>query len=317
MRRFAALALVLLLGIGAVALVHAGGSEGEVAAVVAVDYGYSEPVAVAINGYSGHAMEPFLTRDRRYLFFNNRNDPKDQTDLHVARRVDETMFTYLGPLTSANSLELDGVPSADVQGRFYFISTRAYEASGNTLWTGQLQETSVSGVRPLSTNFTPKKLLRLNIDMEISADGDTLYVAENRWDLLRSVPATSDIAMAQRVGDRFERLPNSDRLMRKINSTALEFAPATSADQLSLYFTRLDMKRLRKKRADAFMVMVATRADRQSPWGAPKRISAISGHVEAPTVTPDGCALYFHRNHAGTFGIYFTRRVGCRQPDPS
>jgi hypothetical protein len=307
----AVLAIMLPFGLGAIALLdaHDPGKAPEIA--VGSDTSFSSPVSIAIEGYSGHAMEPFLTRDGRFLFFNNRNDPKDQTDLHVARRVSDLRFTYLGPMAGANSSALDGVASADVQGRFYFVSTREYDAKGNTLWAGRLEKTRLINAHPLRTDFTPKELLRLNIDMEISADGDTLYVAENRWDLLRSVPATSDIAMASRNGEVFERLPQSDRLMQNINSNVLEFAPATSTDQLTFYFTRLDMKRLRKKQRDAFMVMVSTRPDRASAWGVPKRIAAISGHVEAPTVATDGCSLYFHRNDAGMFGIYFTRRIGC------
>ena len=30
---------------------------------------------VTILGYNDHAMEPFISRDRKYLFFNHSNDP--------------------------------------------------------------------------------------------------------------------------------------------------------------------------------------------------------------------------------------------------
>jgi hypothetical protein len=36
---------------------------------------FQTPEDVSIAGYDGEAMEPFLTRDRRYLLFNNRNEP--------------------------------------------------------------------------------------------------------------------------------------------------------------------------------------------------------------------------------------------------
>jgi len=32
--------------------------------------GFGAPQRVTIRGYDGHAMEPFLTRDGRYLMFN-------------------------------------------------------------------------------------------------------------------------------------------------------------------------------------------------------------------------------------------------------
>src|SRR5262245_8811408 len=46
---------------------------------------------VSIEGYDGEAMEPFLTRDGRYLFFNSRNDTND-TNLYFARRKDDATF---------------------------------------------------------------------------------------------------------------------------------------------------------------------------------------------------------------------------------
>ena len=275
------------------------------------DPDYSPPRMVQVLGYNGHMMEPFLTRDGRLLFFNNRNDPSDQTDLHVAQRMDDTSFRYLGPLTGANSAELDGVASLDARGNFYFVSTRDYASTGNTLWAGRFTGTGVAEVHPLVTDFTPKKLLRLNIDLEISADGDTLYVAENRWNLLRGVPATSDITMARRDGARFIRLPYANAMMSNINTDKLEFAPATSRDGLTLYFTRLDMKALRKKRPGAFATLRATRPDTSSPWGIPQPVSVVTGHAEGPSVTPDGCGLYFHRKDGEIFHLYFTRDRAC------
>ena len=42
-------------------------------------FGAAQPVTIL--GYADHAMEPFLSRDGAILFFNNRNDPPEQTDL--------------------------------------------------------------------------------------------------------------------------------------------------------------------------------------------------------------------------------------------
>lgn len=36
---------------------------------------YADPQPVAIEGYDDHAMEPFLSRDGRHLYFNNSNHP--------------------------------------------------------------------------------------------------------------------------------------------------------------------------------------------------------------------------------------------------
>ena len=274
--------------------------------------GFGVPAAVEISGYAGDAMEPFLSRDGRLLFFNTRNGPHDQTDLQVARAESDLRFVYLGPLAGANSASLDGVASLDRAGHFFFISNRSYGATGTTLWTGELVNGRVTNARPLATDFTPKKLLRLNIDMEISADGQTLYVAENRWDLLRSRPATSDLAMATKVGERFVRDPDSDRLLKAVNTPALEYAPATSADQLTLYFTRMDWTKVNSAPDQAFAILMSRRASTNSAWQTPVRINTTAGHVEAPTVSPDGCRLYYHANTEAGFRLFTVKRRDCR-----
>jgi hypothetical protein len=299
---------IAVLCIGLMAAAFSGCAARRAPSPIAVTTAFLPAEAVMVDGYDGHAMEPFLSRDGTLLFFNNRNDPADQTELHVARRISDLHFAYVGPVEGANSSGLDGVASMDRTGHFYFISTRDYDATGNTLWTGRWTGRAVSGVTPMATDFTPRRLLRLNIDMEISADGDTLYVAENRWDLLRNALASSDIAMARRVSGRFERLANSDALLARINTGALEFAPSTSADERTLYFTRLNMRAFRRGDANAFMTFVSTRRDRTMPWGEPRRIAAITGHAEAPTSSVDGCALYFHQLVDGRFRLFRTQR---------
>ena len=270
---------------------------------------FGTPEAVTISGYGSNAMEPFLSRDGRWLFFNTRNGPQDQTDLHVARRGGELSFTYVGPLTGANSAKLDGVASVDRRGHFYFVSTRNYDATGNTLWTGHLHDGRVDDVRPLATDFTPRRALRLNIDMEISADGETLYFTENRWDIVHARPATSNLAMATRTGDRFVRRRDSDVLMRAINTPALEYAPATSADQLTLYFTRMDSAKTSDR---AFAILMSRRSSTNAAWQAPVRIATIAGYVEAPTVSPDGCRLFYHAATASGFRLFSVKRRDCR-----
>lgn len=292
--------VALALGMGAV-------GRGEPASVLPEDRSFGPPQPVEIAGYSGDAMEPFLTRDGRWLLFNTRNGPRDQTDLMLARRIDDRHYAFVGPLAGANSAALDGVPSVDRAGRLFFVSTRDYGRTGNTLWTGHFSDGKASDVRPLQTNFTRKRLLRLNIDLEITADGDELYVAENRWNLFRGRPATSDIAVARRVGDRFERRPDSDRLMRAINGPALDYAPATSTDRLTLYFTRWDPRISR----NVPHILVAHRTSVDSPWESPRLLAAASDFVEGATVTPDDCAILYHARIAEQYRLFMVRRARC------
>src|ERR1700722_9366297 len=85
-------------------LAGCGGSSGSgaVSAPPTTYDAFANPTLVAISGYSGDAMEPFISKDGQYLFFNNRNDPSINTDLFYAARVDDATFTFLGPVAGAN-----------------------------------------------------------------------------------------------------------------------------------------------------------------------------------------------------------------------
>src|SRR5262245_14073518 len=88
---------------------------------------FSHPERITIRNYSGHAMEPFMTRDGRYLFFNNSNDPSVNTNLHCAERINDLTFEYKGEVAGVNTRALEGVPTMDKNGDFYFVSTRSYK----------------------------------------------------------------------------------------------------------------------------------------------------------------------------------------------
>jgi len=301
---------MLALGVVAVSLAAFARPDGEPA--LAIDDSFTAPQLISIAGYTGDAMEPFLTRDGRWLLFNNRNGPKDQTDLMAARRTDDTHFTFVGPLTGANSGSLDGVASVDRAGHFFFVSNRDYDRSGNTLWTGNFADGQVRDARPLVTDFTPRKLLRLNIDLEVSADGEELYVAENRWDLFRRRPGSSHLAVANRAISAtnqpiFVRRADSDALFAALRSGALDYAPATSIDRLTLYFTRWQAGRS----GAVPHILVVRRATTRSAWGSPRLLGAASGFVEGPTVTPDGCGILYHAKVGEAYRLFLVRRKVC------
>ncbi|MGF1544402.1 MAG: hypothetical protein ACFB00_07880 [Parvularculaceae bacterium] len=288
-----------------------------VRAAVAGSADFEPPVDVAIDGHDGHAMEPFVSRDGRWLFFNDRNQPQDQTDLHVATRVDATRFDYLGRLQGANSEALDGVPSMDRSGRFFFVSPRSYDETKNTLWRGRFDDGRLADVRPLAGDASRRKPFWLNIDAEVSADGETLYVVESRWRVFGGGIKSADILLARRGDDDAFRRPDDGGgggggTFEAINTDLLEFAPATTSDERTLYFTRVDRKALREGREDGFGIFVAERSSRTEPFGAPQRIEAINGYVEAPTVGPDGCAIYFHKRVDGVFRIQLAEKTDCR-----
>ena len=84
---------------------------------------YVRPEPVVISGYEGSAMEPFISPDGHYLFFNNENDPNVNTNLHFADRLGKLSFRYLGELPGVNSPVLDAAPSMDAAGHFYYAKS--------------------------------------------------------------------------------------------------------------------------------------------------------------------------------------------------
>jgi len=263
-----------------------------------VEYrGFGAPQRVAIRGYSGDAMEPFIARDGRYLFFNNSNDPKVDTNLHYAERIDELTFDYRGEVTGANSKALDGVASMDRAGNFFFISTRSYAESLSTLYRGRFAHGSLTGVE-LVAGVSLQRRGMVMFDAEVSPGGEVIFVVDGEF-RGGPHPSSADIAVVVREGAGFRRHPASAEFMRNVNTAALEYAPAISADLLELFFTRATGHQL--------VICRSARRNREEPFGVAERVAAITGHVEAPSLSGDGRSLYYHRLDGNRFVIY---RVG-------
>jgi hypothetical protein len=259
--------------------------------------GFGEPSRVAIRGYNGDAMEPFVTRDGRFLLFNNRNDPRINTNLHYAARVDDVTFEYRGDVKGVNTPALEGVPSMDDAGNFYFISTRSYRETLSTLYRGRFKEGTVSAVE-LVAGVSLKQAGVVMFDAEISPDGSTLWLVDGAFSG-GPIPRRADIAVAVRDGAGFRRLPASAEILKNVNTAALEYAPAISRDGLELFFTRSEATPT---------IWRAARKRTNDPFALPERVAAITGFVEAPTFSPDGRALYYHKLESGRYVIYRVAR---------
>lgn len=263
---------------------------------------FGEPRRVTIRGYNGDAMEPFITKNGRYLLFNDRNDPRTNTNLHFAERVDDLTFGYRGELKGVNTPALEGVPSLDREGNLFFISTRSYPETLSTLYRGRFSDGTVSGVE-LVTGVSRRQLGIVMFDAEISADGSTLFVVDGEFSG-GPHPKTADIVIAVRDGGGFRRLPSSAELLKDVNSEALEYAPAVSSDMLELFFTRAgDLSG-----SAQLVIFRAVRQRTEEPFGMPERVIAITGYVEAPSLSGDGRSLYYHKLEGTRFVIYRVAR---------
>jgi Tol biopolymer transport system component len=260
---------------------------------------FANPQRVTIQGYDDHAMEPFISRDGKYLFFNNSNDPAVDTNLHWAERIDDLTFQYKGEIGGVNTTALEGVASMDRNSVFYFISTRSYDETSSTIYRGSFDYGTVTSVE-LAPGVSTATLGIVNFDAEISPDGNTLYFVESQFS--SSGPQNANILIATWNGSAFVRDSNSATIMKQVNTSKnLEYAPAISASGLELFFTRLEG-------SDA-VLYVATRTDASSPFGAPRKITAATGFVEGPTLSPDEDSLYYHKREGGLFVIYRVTRT--------
>ena len=78
---------------------------------------YGPEIEVTINGLIVDAMEPFISDDENYLFFNNLNSG-GTTKLFYATKVNDSTFNYVGELNGTNQLitpYLDGFADMDSQ----------------------------------------------------------------------------------------------------------------------------------------------------------------------------------------------------------
>ncbi|MBP6749580.1 MAG: hypothetical protein KA144_08075 [Xanthomonadaceae bacterium] len=299
MRRPSKRVLTVLLALSACV----GGCATDASPDAPVSYLYADPRPVTIEGYDGDAMEPFLARDGRYLFFNNSNHPSVDTNLHYAERIDDTRFRYMGEVRGANTTKLDAVATMDRQGVFYFVSLRDHEKTRDSIFRGVFRDGALTEVEAVA-GISRKKALSINFDVDISPDGARMYVVDGRFDLLWVLgPKAADIVIADRRGDGFVPAPDSAALLREVNSDVLEYAPSISADARTLLFTRL-----RRGLGAEPAIYVAQRDDPAQPFGPARRLAALEGFVEATTFSVDERAVYYHKKVGERFALFMATK---------
>jgi hypothetical protein len=265
---------------------------------------FVSPELVTITGYSGDAMEPFISRDGDYLFFNDNGGGATDKDLFYATFVDDTTFQFQGALAGANSAAVDGAPTMDDANTFYYVSAAGYSppTTYDTIYVGSWNGSAVTGVGAVAglAITTPGFL---NFDVDVSPDGSTLYFNDGYF-TGANFPDAADIAIAVDSGGGFGRDPNSTAIMANVNSDLLEYAPAISRDGLELFFTRLDPDTMTTG------IYRAERAATDSAFGVPQLVSAINGFVEGPAFSPDETSLYYHRlnTNTNTFELFRVTR---------
>jgi len=267
---------------------------------------FRNPEMVQILGYddnrgnSHDAMEPFISRDGKLLFFNKSN-AASTTNLFWATRIDAVTFQYQGEIAGDvnSSGPLNAVASMDSLGSFFFTSTRSYSSAGapgylSTLYSGPFANGAVTPVSPVAGVAAPALGL-INFDSEISASGNTLYFTQGNF--ASGTLTSTTMLVATRQGGGFAIAANSSGILKTINDQNLNYAADTSANELELFFTRTNL-------TAGPAICMATRNSTSLPFGEPRKIEAITGFAEAPSIAPDGLSLYYHvKNPSGVFII--------------
>ena len=274
---------------------------------------FGSEVEVTINGLSFDAMEPFLSPNGNYLFFNNLNDGIN-TKLYYATRVNDSTFNYVGELVGTNqtaSPHLDAVADMDIDGNFYWTSTRNYPTELNNLFHGTFSNGNVIDIGRVQGDFNMNTPGWLVMDHGISLDGQYLYFNNARFDETNCLgPCETTIGVAQKEnGSTFTTLPDSDSILQNINdANYIYYAPCISSDNLELYYTRYLKENINS--STVFEICVAVRPNALSDFSVPKVLFSepIANLIEAPSLTVDKSIIYYHQKTSDSHKIVMRYR---------
>ena len=273
---------------------------------------------VTISGLTFDAMEPFISADGNYLFFNNLNDGIN-TKLFYATRVNDSTFSYAGELNGTNQTtppHLDAVADMDSANHFYWTSTRNYPTELDNLFHGKFSSGSVSGTGRVRGDFNKGIPGWLVMDHGISYNGQFLYYNNARLNSATCTgPCETELGIAKRVNDStFAKIPESDSILKYINDTSyIYYAPCISGDNLELYYTRYPKGAITA--STPFQICVAVRNSDTAAFSVPIVLffEPLTDLIEAPTLTTDQQIMYYHRKIPGSHKIvmrYRTSPVG-------
>jgi len=275
---------------------------------------FGPEINVTINGLTFDAMEPFISSDGNYLFFNNINDGID-TKLFYATKVDDTTFTLVGEVNGTNQTtlsHLDAVADMDTNDNFYWTSTRDYPSELNNLFHGEFTNGDVTNISRVQGDFNMNTPGWLVMDHGISLDGQSLYFNNARFDEQNCQgPCETTLGIAQKINNTtFNTLPNSSTILQYVNdANYIYYAPCISSDNLELYYTRYLKDNISAN--TNFEICVAVRDNTTANFSVPTVLlsSPIANLVEAPTLTTDKNIMYYHKKTEGTHKIFMRQRT--------
>lgn len=297
----------------ALMLISCSSNDNDVSTESIIYPSFGPEIEVNIIGLSFDAMEPFLSPNGNYLFFNNLNDGIN-TKLYYATKVNDSTFNYVGELIGTNQTSnphLDAVADMDSNGNFYWTSTRDYPNELNNLFKGTFNKGIVSNIGRVQGDFNMNTPGWLVMDHGISLDGQFLYYSNARFDGTNCEgPCETQLGIAQKNNDSsFSTISNSSSILENVNdSNYIYYAPCISSDNLELYYTRYLKGEITP--STVFEICVAVRSNSLEGFSIPTVLfsETISNLIEAPTLTVEKSIIYYHRKTTSTHKIVMRYR---------
>ena len=269
---------------------------------------------VTINGLTFDAMEPFISPDGDYLFFNNLNDGIN-TKLYFATYVNDSTFTFVDEINGTNQTnpQLNAVADIDEFDNFYWTSTRDYPAQLDNLHHGTISNGTVTNIDRVYGDFNKNTPGWLVMDHGISLDGQYLYFNNARFgDSTCQGPCETEIGVAEKANDStFYTLSNSESILQTVNDTNFKFyAPCISSNNLELYYTRYPDTTVLTPES-LFEICVVVRNSPNDNFSEPTVLfsAQIGNLIEAPTLTQDMTIMYYHKKTPTSHKIVMRKRT--------
>ena len=270
---------------------------------------FSNEQKVNIIGYDGDAMEPYISRDEKYLFFNNHKGKNDK-DIYYAEKIDALNFQFKGEVQGVNTPYVDGNPTMDSNMNFYFITTRDIKPGDfNTIYMGIFEDGYVKQLKKIEGSINVDKKRWANMGVEITKDGDFMYTSNAHFKAGTNSLSEGDIRFAIREGEKFNIPKNEKEILKNINTDyAVEYAGEVSDDGTELFYSQVTLSN-----PPQFKLYHAKRNNTAEPFGTSKFITEPfkkdkNAFVEAPTLSSDGNRLYYHKLDGGKFLIFMLSR---------
>lgn len=274
---------------------------------------FGNEIPVTINGLTFDAMEPSISADAHYLFFNSLNNGST-TALYYATKINDSTFNYAGALTGADQTTppyLDAVASSDSANNFYWTSTRNFPTQFDNYFHGTFNGTDVVNIGRVHGTFYIYSTGWIMMDASINYSGNLLYYTNAYFGPTYAgcgIPCEAKLGVAQKLNDStFSKLSNSDGIMQNINDTNyVVYAPNISNNGLELYYTRV----LKSNLAQGTEICVSFRTNLTDTFSLPSVFYPASTLTpEATTLTSDQLEIYYHKKEGGLFKIFLRYRI--------